>query len=74
MRTATLPNLFYCYIDGVRICCQPTMLVLFRLLLIVLALIDDGKFISVYDYTWKLSNSLTIFHHVFVLLLRYNCD
>jgi len=42
--------------------------------MIALALIKDGKVISVYDYTWKLSCSLTIFHQVIVLLLRYNCD
>jgi len=36
--------------------------------LIALALIEDGKFISVYGYTWK------IFHHILVLLLRWNCD
>jgi len=35
--------------------------------------IEDSKFISVYGYTWKLSCSLTIFHHVLVLLLSYNC-
>jgi len=39
-----------------------------------LALVDDGKFISVYGYTWKLSCYLTISHHVLVLLLSYNCD
>jgi len=33
---------------------------IFRLLLIVLALIDNGKFISVYCYTWKLSCSLNL--------------
>jgi len=33
-----------------------------------------GKFISVYGYTWKLSCSVTIFHHVLVLLLSYDCD
>ena len=38
-------------------------LVLFRLLLIALALIEDCKFISVYSYTWQLSCSLAIFHH-----------
>jgi len=43
-------------------------------LLIALALIEDGKFTSIYGYAWKLSCSLTIFHHAFVLLLRYNCD
>jgi len=37
-----------------------------------LTIIEDGKFISVYGYTWKLSCSLTIFHHVHVLLLNYN--
>jgi len=45
------------------------LLFLLRLLLIALALIEDGKFISVYGYTWILSCSLTIFHHVLVLLL-----
>ena len=50
------------------------MLVLFRLLLIALALFEDGKFISVYDDTWKFSCSFTIFHHVLVLLLSYKCD
>ena len=50
------------------------LLVLFRLLLIALALIEDGKFISVYGYTWKMSWSVTIFHHILVLLLSYNCD
>jgi len=34
------------------------LLVLFRLWLIALALIEDGKFISVYGYTWKSSCSL----------------
>jgi len=47
---------------------------LFRLLFIALALIEDGKFISVYGYTWKLSWFVTIIHHVLVLLLSYNCD
>jgi len=66
VRTVALPNLllFRWY---------TSLLVLFRLLLIALALIDDGKFISVYGYTWKLS-SLTIFHHLLVLLLSCNCD
>jgi len=64
--TVTLPNLLLfrwwtCF------------LVLFRFL-IALALIEDDKFISVYGYTWKLSCPFTIFHHVLVLLLRYNCD
>jgi len=45
-------------------------MVLLRLLLIALALIEDGKFISVYGYKWKLSCSRTIFHHVLVLLVR----
>jgi len=49
-------------------------MVLFRLLLIALALIEDDKFISVYGYIWKVSCSITFFHHVLVLLLRYNCD
>jgi len=31
-----------------------------------LALIDDGKFISVYGYTWKLSRS-TIFQFIIYL-------
>jgi len=39
-----------------------------------LALIEDGKFISVKGYTWKLSWSVTIFHHILVLRLSYNCD
>jgi len=30
--------------------------------------------LSVCGYTLKLSCSLTIFHHVLVLLLSYNCD
>jgi len=65
--TVTLPNLL-----SFRWCtCLP---VLFRLWLIALALIEDGKVISVYGYTRKLSCSLTIFHHVLVLLLSYNCD
>jgi len=42
--------------------------------LIALALIEVGKFFSVYGHTWKLSCSVTIFHHVLVLLLSYNCD
>jgi len=50
------------------------LLVLFRLWLITLALIEDGKFISVYGYTGKINCSLTIFDHVLVLFLRYNCD
>jgi len=50
------------------------LLVLFRLLLIAFALLEDGKFISVYGYTWKFSCSLTIFHHANVLLLSYKCD
>jgi len=67
VRSVTLPNslLFR------RCTC---LLVLFRLLLIDLALVDDGKFISVYGYTWKLSCSLTIFHHLHALLLSYICD
>ena len=56
------------YLGGARVC------VLFRLLLIALTLIEDGKFISVNGYTWKLSWSVTIFHHKLVLLLSYNCD
>ena len=66
-RTVALPNflLFRWY---------TCLLVLFRLLLIALALTDDGTFISVYGYTWKLSCSHTIFHHLLVLLLSYNCD
>jgi len=67
VRTVTLPNLRYCYSCGAQV-----MLVLFRLMLIALALIEDDKFISVYGNTWKLSCSLTVFHHVLVLLLRYN--
>jgi len=39
-----------------------------------LSFIKDDKFISVNGYTRKLSCSLTIFHHVLVLLLSYNCD
>jgi len=50
------------------------LLVLFRLLLVALALIEADKFISVYGYTWKSSCYLTIFHYVLVLLLRYSCD
>ena len=67
VRTITLPNLLL-----FRWC--TCLLVVFRLLLIALALIEDGIFISVYGYTWKLSSSLTIFHHILVLLLRCNCD
>jgi len=67
VRTVTLPNLLL-----FRWC--TCLLVLFRLFLIALGLIEDGKFISVYGYTWKLSCSLTIFRHVLVLLLSYNCD
>ena len=67
MRTVMLPNLllfrWYTY-----------LLVLFRLLLIALALIEDDKFISVYGYTRKLSCYLTLFHYVLVFLLCYNCD
>jgi len=69
VRTVTLPNLLLLLF---RWC--TCLLVLFRMLLTALALIEDGKFISVYGYTWKLSCSLMIFRHVFVLLLRYNCD
>jgi len=44
-------------------------------LLIASALIKDGKFISVDGDIWKLTRcSVTIFHHVLVLLLSYNCD
>ena len=50
------------------------LLVSFRLWVITLALTEYGKFISVYDYTQKLSCSLTIFHRVFVLLLSCNCN
>jgi len=67
VRTITLPNFLL-----FRWC--TCLLVLFRLFLIALALIEDGKFISVYGYTWKLSCSLAIFHHALVLLLRCNCD
>jgi len=63
VRSITLPNLCYCYVDGA---------LLWRLLLNTLALIEDGKFILVYGYTWKLSCSVMIFHHVLVLLLNYN--
>jgi len=49
-------------------------LVLFRFLLIALALIEDGKFISVYGCTWELSCFVVIFLHVYVLLLGYDCD
>jgi len=42
--------------------------------LIALALIEGGKYISVYSYTWESSSSLTIFHHVLVLLLSSSCD
>jgi len=68
VRTVTLHNLVLTVIQVVH------MLVLFRLLLTLLALIEDSKFISVYRYKWKSSWSLTIFHHVLVLLLSYNCD
>jgi len=67
VRTLTLPNLLW-----FRWC--TCLLVLFRLLLIALALIQDGKFKSVYGYIWKLSCSVAIFHHVLVLLLSYNCN
>ena len=67
VRTVALPNLLL-----FRWCSY--FLVLFRLLLIASALIEDDKFISVNGYTSKLSYSLTVFHHVLVLLLRYNCD
>jgi len=67
VRTITLPNFLLFR------CCT-CLLVLFRLFLIALALFEDGKFISVYGYTRKLSCSLAIFHHALVLLLRYNCD
>jgi len=66
VRTVTLHNLLL-----FRWC--RCLLVLFRLL-IALALAEEDNFISVYGYTWKLSCYLTIFHHVLVLLLRYNCD
>jgi len=66
VRTVTLPNLLL-----FRWC--TFLLVLFRLLLHK-HLSKGNKFISVYGYTWKLSSSLTIFYHVFVSLLRYNCD
>jgi len=65
VRIVTLPNLLL-----FRWC--TCLLVLFRLLLIALALIDDGKFISVYGYTWKLGCSLAIFHHVGLLVLLLN--
>jgi len=65
--TVTLP-----YLLSFRWC--TCLSILFRLWLIALALIEDGKFISVYGYTWKLSCSLTIFQHVLVLLLSYNHD
>ena len=45
MRTVTLPNLLL-----FRWC--TCLLVLFRFLLIPLALIEDSKYISVYGYTW----------------------
>jgi len=67
VRTVTLANILL-----LRWC--TCSLVLFRFLLIALALIDDGKFISVYGHTWKLSCSVMIFRHVLVLLLCYNCD
>ena len=44
--------------------------VLFRSLLITLALIEDGKFILVYGYTWKLSCSVTIVYHVLVFAVE----
>jgi len=67
VRTVMLPNVLL-----FRWCTY--LLVLFRLLLIALTLFDNDKLISVYDYTWKLSCYLTIFHYVLVLLLCYNCD
>ena len=67
VRTVTLPNLLL-----FRWCTR--LLVLFRLLLIALALIDGGKFMLVYGYTWKLTCYVTIFHPVLVFLLSYNCD
>jgi len=66
VRTVTLPNLLL-----FRWC--TCLLVLFMVWLIALTLTEDGKLISVYGYTWILSCSLTIFHHVLVLLLSYNC-
>ena len=55
-----LRYLTYCCLGGARVC----LFVLFRLLLIAFALIEAGKFTSVYDYTRKISSSLAIFHHV----------
>jgi len=42
--------------------------------MIALALIEGDKYISVYGYTCKFSWSVTIFHHVLIFLLSYNCD
>jgi len=67
VRTVTLPKLqlfWWC----------TCLLVLFRLLLIALALIEDGKLISIYGHTSKISCSVTNFHHVLVLPMSYNCD
>ena len=50
------------------------MFVGFVQIVVALALIEVGKFISFYGYTWKLSCSFRIFHHVLVLLLRYTCE
>jgi len=46
VRTVTLPNLLLFR-------WWTCLVVLFRLLLIALALIDDGRFVTVYGYTWK---------------------
>ena len=67
MRIVTLPKLLL-----FRWC--TCLLILFRVFSIALALVEDGKYISVYGCTWKLSCSPTIIHHVLVLLLSYNCD
>ena len=67
VRTVALPNLLL-----FRWC--TCLLVLFKLLLIALALAEDGRFISGNGYTWKLSCSLAIVHHVLVLLLLCDCD
>jgi len=42
--------------------------------LVALALIEGGKYTSVYGYTWESNISLTIYHHVLALLLSSSCD
>ena len=65
VRTVTLPNLLLFWWGT-------CLLVLFTSL-IALARTEDGKFISVCGYTWKLSCSLSIFYCVLVFLLNYKC-